>query len=262
MVTPISLNFPRPIVALHQIEVTSRCNLRCQYCTHKTLGREKMDMTRETFARALLHVDYHVNLKLDQDELNLCGIGESTLHENLVEFVEMARRVVGKHTFLNFTTNGLEFTEELAKALVPFMSASTGHRPGVFVSFHRPEKAGPAYNIAKRYGLLANVSVDPMLSAINWAGQVDWEVTASPDRECMWLRQGKAIVFSDGSVSTCCMDSAHDGVIGTVWDEPGSLRSKPYDLCASCDQQIGAIGYDQYREGGGKRLPVAKKLVK
>lgn len=263
MVTPIHLEFPRPIRAIHQIELTSRCNLRCSYCTHKDLGRLKADMTRATFHRAMRHVDYHVNTKLDQNELNLCGIGESTLHPDLAYFVAEARDTVGPGVFLNFTTNGLEFTRKLAEQLVPFMSSHNGFRPGVFVSAHVPLKAKPAIDIAAELGLLAGVSFDPTVAAIDWAGQIpNWKVTANSNRDCMWLREGKAIVFSDGSVSTCCMDSAKDGVIGTVWDEPGSLKSKPYDLCASCDQQIAVVGYDQYKEGGGKRLPVAKKLAR
>jgi hypothetical protein len=257
MVQTLYLEFPRPITSIHQIELTSRCNLRCVYCTHKDLGRAKQDMSWETFERALVHVHYHVNQRLEQDELNLCGIGESTLHPDLIKAVARAREVVGKQTFLNFTTNGIDFTEELADALVPYMSSHNGFRPGVFVSLHRPERAKYAVDRARKRGLLASVSNDPALSSIDWAGQVDFEVTAHPDRPCMWLREGKAIVFSDGSVSTCCMDSAHDGVIGHINDEPGTLRSKPYRLCASCDQQIGVKGYQQYAVGGGKKLPKA-----
>lgn len=250
MIPEIELTLPRPIVSIHQIETSSRCSLSCAYCVWPKLGRTKQDMTRETFERALVHVDYCVNQLLEQTELNLAGIGESTLHPEFPDFVRMAREVVGKDCFLTFASNGTHFTEEIAKAIAPYMSVHHGFKPGVFISLHRPEKAKFAVDIARKYGLLAGVSQDPAMATINWAGQVPYEVTAPPNRPCMWLRDGKAIVLSDGSVSTCCMDSAHLGVIGHVNDPVGSLKSQPYSLCANCDQIIAIKGHQQ-----GRKLP-------
>src|SRR4051794_37395618 len=60
--------YPRPITAIHQVEITSRCNLTCHYCPSRWLdrpreigadgfpkgfGRAKQDMTLETFEKAL-----------------------------------------------------------------------------------------------------------------------------------------------------------------------------------------------------------------
>lgn len=41
------------LTAIHQIEITSRCNLRCRYCVHPHMGRVKEDMEPATFAKAL-----------------------------------------------------------------------------------------------------------------------------------------------------------------------------------------------------------------
>ena len=68
-----------PIRAIHQIEMTSRCNLRCRYCAHPTMARVKADMDDATFAKALLWAR-----QLPSHELNLAGIGESTMHPEFV----------------------------------------------------------------------------------------------------------------------------------------------------------------------------------
>ena len=47
------LQYPRPLGAIHQIEITSRCNLRCLYCPHSKMKRAKEDMTGEIFRAAM-----------------------------------------------------------------------------------------------------------------------------------------------------------------------------------------------------------------
>lgn len=212
------------ISQIHQVELTSRCNLRCQYCVHRNMPRPKMDMTLETFERVL----YLVAGFPDQHELNLCGIGESTLHPQFCEFVARARERL-PYIDLTMATNGVGLTEEHAIQ----MSVS---RVRAWVSLHRPEKAGIAIELLKRYGVLAGVSADPSISAVNWAGQVDWHVSA-PATRCMWKALGMAIAWSDGRLGTCSFDGqGSDGVIGTVWDDPETLFSKSYSLCSSCHQ--------------------------
>lgn len=217
---------------IHQIEITSRCNLRCRYCTSPHLGRPKIDMSEEVWKRTLGWVQYFHDINGGTRELNLCGIGESTLHPDFVRFVHEARAVVGPECFLNFTTNGLLITEDMAQALAP-----TGVKVGV--SLHRPEKAGPAVNILKRYGMLFTVSADPSLAAIDWAGQVEWEVTVQGRRECMWVKGGLLFVMADGRVSRCCLDSSGSGVIGSVYEDVSQFQTSPYVLCRTCDQDVG-----------------------
>lgn len=208
----------------------------------------------DTFRAALWHVKYHVD-RLEQDELNLAGVGEPTLHPLLPDFVQIARETVGKGVFLNITTNGIDLDEDLVLKLKPYLSAQHGHQPGVFVSLHRPERAKRAVDLCRKHSMLAGVSNDPALASIDWAGQIpDFEVTAPNDRPCPWLRLGRAFVFSNGQVGTCCMPAELDGVIGHVNDKPGTLFSKPYRLCASCDQVVGIKGYQQY--------PTGQKLAK
>jgi hypothetical protein len=252
VVPEITLKLPRPVTKLHQCEISSICNLRCVYCISKDLKRPKDHMTRDMFEQVLVHVDYYVNKQLSQDEFNICGVGESTLHPDLVWFVKRAREVMGNE-YLNFTTNGILFTEELAKQLAPYMSSKHGFRPGIFVSLHRPEKAKKAIDIAAKYGLLAGVSNDPALASTNWAGLIkDWAVTANPNRDCPWIREGKVMAFPNGDVTTCTNDIGYEAVVGNVRDPVGTWHVQPWSRCSDCDQQVAVKGYQQYPN----RLPV------
>lgn len=225
-----------PLLSVHQIEMTSRCNLRCRYCPSPHLGRPKIDMTEEHYLKALAWAKVFV-ARGTQTELNVCGIGESTMHPEFVRFLALAREVVGDQTMLTFTTNGLLITDELAREIAPL-------RPVVFVSLHRPEKAGPAVEILKRYGLVRGVSADPSVAAINWAGQVDWHVSAPP-RECFWVKPGRVFVMADGRISRCCMDTNGRGVFATLDDDLTGAYTSPWSLCRSCDQDLNIQGYDQ-----------------
>ena len=231
-----------PIRSLHQIELTSHCNLRCVYCPSPNLGREKLHMTRETFMRTLEWVRYFVN-DGTQGELNLAGIGESTMHPDLIEFVGLAREALGWSQRICFATNGLLVTEEMAKALKPY-------KPEIWVSLHRPEKGKHAVDLLGEYGMLAGISTSPATDAVDWAGQIDWKVTSRMFGDpCDWRLGGWVFVMADGRLTTCCFDQGAKGVLGHVNDPIGSVRGRAYELCKTCHQDIGFEGFRDRVEG-------------
>lgn len=221
--------YPKPVRAIHQIEITSRCNLRCKYCVHPHMGRKKEDMTFSTFQQAifLAQVCYQ---RGDQRELNLCGIGESTMHPEFAVFVEFARLSL-PNIFIALATNGILLTEDVAAVLKK-------NRVATWVSLHRPEKAGRAIEIAKDYGILHGVSADPSVAAIDWAGKVDWFVSARNTTPCPWLSEGRVMVCADGAITTCCLDGEGAGIIGFVGDNLDELRVQPYSLCEGCHHSV------------------------
>jgi len=216
---------------IHQIEITSRCNLKCKYCPSYKLPRPKVDMTREDFELALRWAKYFQG-RGTQGELNLAGIGESTLHPDFVPFLFRAREALGPDQVLLFATNGLLVTQALVDAIAPA-------NPRVYVSMHRPEHAGPAAHKLHRAGLLHGISQDPALQSTDWAGQVKWEVTVPKGRPCTWVRGGKAFVFADGRLSRCAFDASGIGVFGKLTDDLTRLATSPYSLCRTCDQDVG-----------------------
>lgn len=218
------------ITALHQIEMTSECNLRCKYCVHPKMKREKVHMERDVYLKSLQWARFFVN-KYGQKELNLAGIGESTMHPDFVEFVALAREAVGWDCNLILATNGLLMTDEMAAAIQPY-------KPMVWVSAHRPEKAGLAVEVLKRHGLFVTISSDPTIAAIDWAGQVDWHVSAPP-MSCTWLPSGKVFVTSKGELLPCCLSGDDSGKIGNIMDDDLlSLKTGDYDLCKDCNMKI------------------------
>lgn len=188
-------------------------------------------MKEEHFTKALFYVSLFAARGWQRD-LNLAGIGESTMHPEFVRYVYLARNTLPEGFELVLATNGLLMTDDLAKELAP-----SGLR--VFVSLHRPEKAGPAIEALRKYGILAGVSADPSIAATNWAGQVNWHVSVPAKRPCPWVRGGRAFMFADGRISRCAYDATGIGVIGSIEDEIELMETSPYELCKTCDQDVG-----------------------
>jgi MoaA/NifB/PqqE/SkfB family radical SAM enzyme len=74
------------IMRVHQIEISSRCNLACRYCPHPKLGRAKADMRWEVFAAAIAWAR-----ELGGPELSFTGMGEALLHPEYAGFLRYAR---------------------------------------------------------------------------------------------------------------------------------------------------------------------------
>lgn len=217
-----------PVKEIHEIELSSICNLACKYCPHPKLERAKEHMSWETFERTLEHVAYYV-AKGTQSEVSLTGIGEAILHPRFVEAVFRVREVIGGRQ-ITLATNGVGLTRELADVLARL-------RVVTYVSTHRPEKAGVAWDMLKTAGAITGLNTAFVDSSIDWAGQVKWHASA-PRGNCNYLGLGWAVVRQDGSVNTCCMDAHSKHKLGTVFDEPGTLMTRATPLCSACHLTI------------------------
>ena len=219
------------INAIHQIEITSRCNLRCKYCPHPKMQRAKIDMDMDTYQKALGWVSYFVR-KGTQKELNLAGIGESTMHPLFADMVKNAREVVQSNCRLVLATNGINMTAEMADMLKEYDVHT-------WVSLHRPEKAALAVELLKARGILYGVSADPSISSIDWAGQVEWHVSTNVvGQPCSWLYDQRVFVMADGRISRCCLDAEGVGVMGTIDDDIATMRATAYSLCGECHLSV------------------------
>lgn len=223
------MEYPRVIQQIHQIEVTTKCNLRCHYCPHPKMKRPKEDMAWDVFEQSMVWVDYFYKLGL-QKELSFTGIGESTLHPEFCGMLLVARKHCPDMPIV-FSTNGLPtFHEGIAELCKK-------NNIEVMVSLHRPEVAAKAINMCREYGILKYVNSAFATDAFNWAGQVDWVVSA-PALTCEYLRSGWGVILQDGQITTCCLDSENYGTVGSVWDEPGSVKIAPFSLCDKCHMKV------------------------
>lgn len=249
----LKIAFPRRVASLHQIEITSRCTLRCPYCPQHRMAaghegfRLTEDMPRHYFERALEWTQ-HYYAAGTQRVLNLAGIGESTAHPEFVDFMRLAREALPE-AHITLATNGVGYGRELVEAIASY-------RPAVWVSLHRPDKGAEAVQWFQEFGLLEGVSIDPSTNANDWAGQVQWFHTNESFLPCAWLREGLVMALSDGRLTTCCLDATGAGVVGHLANPIGQVRVAPYSLCGGCHQEIGVEGYDQRAGVSAERLKV------
>ena len=94
------------------VEVTTRCNLACTFCTHPSLDEEQMiDLPIEIYNNV---VKEGKNFGLAA--VNLNGLGEPLLRKDLVEFIDIAKKngVVD----IMFHTNGTVMNEKIANQII------------------------------------------------------------------------------------------------------------------------------------------------
>jgi putative metalloenzyme radical SAM/SPASM domain maturase len=95
------------------VEITTRCNLKCQMCMKQTEGSCIVDgdMHPNVFATltpALPHVE----------ALILNGIGEPLLHPDLEKFIRHAKSLMPANSWIGFQSNGLLVDKDRANSLV------------------------------------------------------------------------------------------------------------------------------------------------
>lgn len=125
------LVYTEPVFA--NIEITTRCNLRCTYCARTLHGTKGEDMPRETFS-AILELLPHAY------RITLVGLGETLLHPQVAAFVAEASSQ-GRRTAL--VTNAMLLDREMSRELLkaglesiafsidgPNQRAATDVRPG------------------------------------------------------------------------------------------------------------------------------------
>ena len=209
------------LTRIHQIEISSRCNLRCRYCPHPRLQRPKVDMGWSTFHAAMSWA-----MTLDGPELSFTGMGEALLHPQAADYLSRARAMMPDTRFL-LATNGIALDEEKC-LLLKRLDVE------VFISTHRPEVAGPAVERAARHGLKGAINTQFVNSGFDWAGQVQW-ANLAPKSTCQYLAQGWGTVLVNGNIVNCCMDAhglyPYGHVLTSKIEE---LDMKPIPLCEKC----------------------------
>ena len=220
------------ITRVHQIEISSRCNLACSYCPHARLQREKGDMEWETFEAAIEWAR-----KLGGPELSFTGMGEAMLHPDVDWMLEHARLRLPNVWFL-MATNGLALVNNDPAHVQQIVGSLLACDVTVFVSTHRPEVAGRAIDLLKRAGVKVGTNESFVTSGFDWAGQVEWHGLPAPKSVCQYIAQGWATVLQDGSIVNCCMDAHGLHPIGNVLDALKPTRIDAIPLCTNCHLEV------------------------
>lgn len=217
---------------IHQIELTNRCNLSCRYCINRKMTRPRVDISQDVFENALrwyglLRESQELPLR---DEIALTGCGEPTLHPHFVEYVALTRSMFPS-VRITISTNGVMLTPDVVRAIAPY-------HPEIYLSQHvSVDILAPIKEILANYGLLKTTNEQYRWASFDWAGQVDWAVTAQKI-PCMHLQKGYGCVLSNGDIVTCCIDADGTHVVGNVMtDAPENITIERFALCSQCHME-------------------------
>ena len=212
------------IGTVHQIEISSRCQLACKYCPHPHLKRAKADMSMEVFEAALAWAQ-----TFESPELSLTGMGESTLHPEFCTMLRMAREAF-PNTKLLLSSNGVAVTDEMLDTMRETNTI-------LWLSAHRPEIAGKTLqrSIARR--VMTGINNNIIDSGFDWAGQVEW-ANMAPPHVCQYLTRGWATILQNGDVVSCCMDAGGLYPFGNIMDEVKPTHIGVMPLCKSCHLSV------------------------
>lgn len=231
------------VKAIKNLEIASICNLRCVYCPAKDQGehRDTGLMTDEVFERSMHWLRKFV-AQGTQQELNMFGVGEPTLHPKMVEFVRKARNIMPLYLNLLINTNGVAFTEEQCRGL---------YEAGISKIDVTDHEARPTLNAVR---ILRKVtgqyhpnqkgkwgySRDGVMNPNDWGGLVKgWVVGAEhPRYPCPWLGNGQVMIMSNGDVTRCCQDAFGRGILCTVYDEVDQIPYSTFVQCATCHEIV------------------------
>ncbi|OGW81895.1 MAG: hypothetical protein A3G33_05295 [Omnitrophica bacterium RIFCSPLOWO2_12_FULL_44_17] len=228
------------------IELTNKCNIKCDHCPNGHVEVPMGYMDRATFLESLKYCNGYL-------ELNWRG--ESILHPDFLEYVKLAIEYNGSLN-LGFHTNGLLMTKKLLQNL-----ALNGLK-WIQVSLHTPQscfkyKEIVEWNRGLKNSLYIYADVDNTreeLTAIscglsrdmfhkdnisNWAGYLTDYRVIYPEaekraQECLFIKEDKFIVAWDGRVNACCWDFKQYHNLGKIWEFDSIRHKPPYELCKHC----------------------------
>lgn len=222
------------ITTINTIELSSVCDNSCDYCPAKDQKEHRPVgfMNWNTFKKAIEQVNYLYS-NGNQLELNLFGVGESTLHPDLVEMVKYARNHLPVRQILHLNTNGNKMTLQLAKDLKEAGITS------IDITGHKHYATAKTIAIFREIGIQGSLSYDFVTAPNNWAGQVKWfepdkRLPIYKDSLCPWLARGQIMVMSNGSITTCCIDAFGKNIFGSIFDDLSKYELEESKLCLTC----------------------------
>ncbi len=169
----VEIRIPRnPDMRYLFLEITNRCNLKCEMCFKQYWEDEEGDMSYELFEKILNDAKEFPELRM----IYFGGIGEPTVHPRFMDMVEVTK---SSGFAVGISTNGFLLTEERMERLVelgvdllyisldsiPIQPTEIGHiMPGV--TLHRLEKMA---RIKKMYGTeLPHIGVEIVITKENY----------------------------------------------------------------------------------------------
>ena len=219
------------IRGIRNIEVSSVCNMACEYClaTHIGKHREPGLMTLETF-REVAAIVADLFIKYHQHMVWLHGTGEPLLNKDLVEMVAYLRDK--SSVSIGISTNGLLIDDQMVTDL---KEAGVDR---IDVSGHDRDVALLAYYIVRRQGIPSTLNYGAKRSPFNWAGQLDVKGANVRTPSCPWIGNQECFVLHDGRVVSCCFDVFGLNILGHITGDLSQVQVKEFELCRTCNHTV------------------------
>jgi len=101
-----------------QIDLTSRCNLKCPFCVYnkeKSIYRSGRQLDFDTVKNILNQIS-NLKPKWLIEHIWYVGTGETLLHKNLPEIIMETAKKIG--SFIGVVTNGTLLTKKMSEKLI------------------------------------------------------------------------------------------------------------------------------------------------
>ncbi|MBW1743294.1 MAG: radical SAM protein [Deltaproteobacteria bacterium] len=236
-----------PLEYILDIEITNRCNARCQICPRSELERPLGDMSNKTFELLAERIS-HSRTK----HVVFSGFGEPLLHPMLPEYVRRLRREVKGRIQVN--TNAMALTQDLSSKLV-----ETG-LDVLNISYNGPDREayeqimrGMQFERLKRnleqflevrggrkkpvlsLQSLLGVEIVRLYGFNNRAGLLPYPEKGGrvpmADRFCY----DKVMIAWDGTIYPCSHDIKGMHPLGNLLDAGfDAIQKEDYPMCANC----------------------------
>jgi hypothetical protein len=230
---------------IYNVEISSICQNKCDYCPHKELvrGKREQNMGYKVWRQCLYWLE-----RFHQDTVCLNGFGEPLVHPRLIEWVKELNEI-GISPY--FSTNGILFTPEIAhelKGRVDYISISPHEEKAIGVindiitNASILPKRGFPFVYGDKYPVPISVSDGFRRMPHTWAGQNGDLVNPNFGWPCEFIPQEKCTILSDGTVVACCIDAGGVSAMGNIMDiNLETLKSNRFSLCEKCHQNGGVV---------------------
>jgi len=207
-----------------QIEITNRCNLKCNGCLRENMTRKKGDITYDTLLDALLLCD-----DFGIEKVVLHNWGEPLLHPNILKIIKIINILGFK---VGFTTNGTLLTHdkliELKEAGLDKLDISYNKNTKGF--FLNPSMLQSFYHISNGLGIdtwfrsvvFSKEDYDKLKDELD-GYNVRFQRGMYFDKNKIRNKPCKAIenlfiIQWDGTIVPCCAMYDNQYTYGTIWD--------------------------------------------